>query len=275
MTESKHSPDQPIVKRRDVIYPPSGNAGEYAALATNPYERCGHGCKYCYVPLATHIDRATFNKPGVLRPGYIERLAKDAPRHDEALAPDDPARQIFITFSSDPWHPGEDSKWTRTILINLIEFRLAFCTLTKSGTVGVKDLDLFRPKHDAFAATMTSLDDDFSKNWEPNAALPADRVAGLRRFHEAGIFTWISIEPTLDVEHSLAVIRATAPFTDLYKVGRANYLKEITRTTDWADYTLRVIDLLQSLGKLHYIKKDLQPHLPPDYPNPLRVAQHH
>jgi hypothetical protein len=60
---------------------------------------------------------------------------------------------------------------------------------------------------------------------------------------------------------------------DLYKVGRANYLKEITRTTDWRD--LRMIELLNRLGARHYIKRDLQAYLPADYPNPLRVVQHH
>lgn len=272
--ESKYTPDQPKVKGADVIYRPSGNAGEYAPLATNPYERCGHGCKYCYVPNAMHIDRKTFNLPGQLREGYMERLRVDAERHGLAKL-DDVQRQIFITFSSDPWHPGDDSRWTRTVLVNLIANGLAFCTLTKSGSAGLRDADLFRPGYDAFAATLTSLDDDFSKTWEPNAALPGERIEGLKRFHERGVFTWVSIEPTLDVDHSLAVIEATADFVDLYKVGRANYLKEITRTTDWADYTIRVVDLLHRLGKRHYIKRDLQPHLPAGYHNPLRVPQHH
>ena len=97
----------------------------------------------------------------------------------------------------------------------------------------------------------------------------------LRTFHERGIFTWVSLEPTLDIEASLAVVEATHGFVDLYKVGRANYLKEITRSTDWRDYTLRMIELLDRVGALHYIKKDLQPYLPRGYHNPLRVPQHH
>jgi hypothetical protein len=38
---------------------------------------------------------------------------------------------------------------------------------------------------------------------------------------------------------------------------------------------LRMIDLLQSLGSAHYIKKDLQKYLPAGYHNPMRVQQHH
>ena len=67
---------------------------------------------------------------------------------------------------------------------------------------------------------------------------------------------------------------ATHSFVDLFKVGRANYLR-ITKTTDWQDYTLRMIDLLNQVGAKHYIKQDLQPFLPAGYPNPLRIVQHH
>lgn len=49
---------------------------------------------------------------------------------------------------------------------------------------------------------------------------------------------------------------------------------ELTRTTDWRDYTLRMTDLCQKLGVRHYVKKDLQPHLPVGYENVLRVPQH-
>jgi len=69
-------------------------------------------------------------------------------------------------------------------------------------------------------------------------------------------------------------VDATHEFVDLFKVGRVNYLP-ITKTTDWREYTLRMIDKLQKLGNLHYVKKDLQPFLPAGYHNPLRVQQHH
>jgi hypothetical protein len=76
------------------------------------------------------------------------------------------------------------------------------------------------------------------------------------------------------VEASLAIVDATHEFVDLFKVGRVNYV-EITKTTDWRDYTRRMVEKLQKLGKQHYIKKDLQPFLPQGYYNPLRVPQHH
>jgi DNA repair photolyase len=272
---NEHFPDQPIVKGADVIYRPSGNAGEYAPLATNPWRGCGHGCKYCYVPAATHIDRRTFDTGAELRAGYLDRLRIDAERYRKAGVCDGhPADQVFISFSSDPFHRG-DLKPTGTVMALLQQAGMAFCTLSKGGARALPFLSMYRPERDAYACTLTTLDDAFSRKWEPNAALPRDRIAALSRFHEAGIFTWVSLEPTLDVEASLAIVAETRPFVDLYKIGRANYLKEITRTTDWRDYTLRMIDLCQALGARHYIKKDLQGYLPAGYPNPLRVPQHH
>lgn len=135
-------------------------------------------------------------------------------------------------------------------------------------------IDLFRPGRDAFASTLTSLDDAFSRKWERGAALPADRIDTLRRFHEAGIFTWVSLEPTLDTASSLAIIEHTHGFVDLFKIGRANYLP-MTDTTDWKEYTLRILDLVNRLGVKHYIKRDLQPYLPAGYRNPKYIPQNH
>lgn len=267
----KHSPDQPIVKGADVIYPPGRQAAEYAPLATNPYKGCGHKCAYCYVPLVSHQPRNEFDAGAVDRPRFVERLVRDIARYKAAGQTD---HQVMLSFMTDPYHPG-DIGLTRATLQLLRESDLPFCTLTKGGMRAIADIDLFRPTRDAFACTLTTLDEDFSLKWERNAALPRYRISALETFASNNIFTWVSLEPTLDVEASLAIIDRTYEFVDLYKVGRANYLKEITRTTDWRDYTLRMIDLLQCRGKKHYIKADLQPHLPADYPNPLRIPQHH
>ena len=93
---------------------------------------------------------------------------------------------------------------------------------------------------------MTSLDDAFSKKWERNAGFPGDRIAALKAFHDAGIFTWVSLEPTLDCESSLKIVCQTHGFVDLFKIGRVNYLP-MTKTTDWETYTHRMTNLCQKL----------------------------
>jgi hypothetical protein len=251
------------------IYAPKGQAGEYAPLACNPYRGCGHACAYCYVPAVLKMKRADFDAGAKPRPDFIRQLTKDASKYQAAGI----TEQVMLSFTTDPYHPG-DNTLTRETLDVLREHGMGFCTLTKGGTRALRDLDLFRRDRDAFASTLTTLDDAFSRKWERDAALPVDRLAALRQFHDAGIFTWVSLEPTLDVEAAQAIVRETHFYVDLFKVCRANYLP-MTRTTDWQEYTLRMIDLLQKLGAAAYIKRDLQPYLPKGYENPLRVPQHH
>lgn len=252
-----------------MIYAPRGQAGEYSPLAANPYRGCGHACAYCYVPKVLRMDRQEFDAGARLRPDYLSLLTKDAVKYQRLGL----RGQVMLSFTTDPY-PPEHHMETRRVLEILAAHGLGFCTLTKGGSRALRDLDLFRPTRDAFASTMTSLDDSFSLKWERHAALPGDRMKALRAFHEAGIFTWLSLEPTLSTEASIAIIEATHGFVDLFKIGRANYLP-MTSTVDWESYTNRVMEVVARLGVKHYFKKDLQKYLPPGYVNPLRVDQHH
>lgn len=250
-----------------MIYAPAGQAGEYSALAANPYRGCGHKCAYCYVPTVIRMDRKEFDAGAIPRPNYLRLLENDAIKY-RALGV---TEQVMLSFTTDPYHPG-DNTLTRRVLEMLKAHGMGICTLTKGGHRALRDLDLFRPGRDAFASTLTSLDDAFSKKWERGATKPGDRIDTLRKFHDAGIFTWVSLEPVLDTAATLEIIRHTHRFVDLYKVGRVNYVG-LTKTTDWKQFTSDVLEVLAETGSRHYIKKDLQPYLPPEYDNPMRVKQ--
>jgi DNA repair photolyase len=263
------NPDGWSVKGCSIIYAPRGQAGEYSKLATNPYRGCGHQCAYCYVPNVLRMTRPEFDAGAEPRPEFLSKLRKDAAKYQELGV----TEQVMLSFTTDPYHPFDNSL-TRPVLQTLQAHDLGICTLTKGGKRALRDLDLFRPERDAFASTLTSLDADFSQKWERGAALPDDRINTLRAFHQAGIFTWVSLEPTLSTEASLQIIEHTHEFVDLYKIGRANYLP-MTGTTDWESYTYRILELCQRLGVRHYIKKDLQGYLPAGYENPRYIKQHH
>lgn len=256
------------VKGCSIVYAPRGQAGEYAKLATNPYRGCGHACAYCYVPKVLKLDRPTFDAGAYPRNDFLDALRKDARKY-QALGI---TEQVMLSFTTDPYHPSDNSL-TRDVLTTLQSYGLGICTLTKGGSRALRDIDIFRPNSDAFASTLTTLDDDFSRKWERGAQLPGDRIATLKAFHDAGIFTWVSLEPTLNTESSLDIIERTHEFVDLYKIGRANYLP-MTNTTDWESYTYRILELVNRLGVKHYIKQDLQKYLPSGYYNPRYINQH-
>jgi DNA repair photolyase len=223
----------------------------------------------CYVPDVLRMTRKEFDSGAFPRPNFLDKLKADARKY-QALGL---TGQVMFSFTTDVYNPF-DRSLTRPSIEVLREHGLGFCVLTKGGSRALADIDLYRPDRDAFASTLTSLDDKVSKKWERDAALPGDRIATLKAFHDRGIFTWVSLEPTLDCDTSIEIVRETHKFVDLYKIGRVNYLP-MTKTTDWNSYTLRMIGTLNELGARHYIKRDLQKYLPPGYPNPLRVPQHH
>jgi DNA repair photolyase len=249
------------VRGCSLVYAPRGQAGEYARLATNMYRGCGHRCRYCYVPGVLRMSREEFDKGALERAIYRWGLPREARKYQSLGI----TEQVLLCFTTDPYHPF-DTSLTRYAIKTLRDHGLAFCTLSKGGSRALRDLDLFRPERDAFASSLTLLDDTASLKWEPDAALPGERIETLKRFHERGIYTWVSLEPVLDPEATLEIIRCTHRFVDLYKVGRLNYSKASGRI-DWRAFTGRVVDVLDRTGAEHYIKKDLQPYLPAGYVN--------
>lgn len=259
------NPDGFSVKGCSIIYAPAGQAGEYAKLATNPYRGCGHKCLYCYVPQVLKMDRQTFDNDVQARPNFIGKLVNDAEKYQAAGI----TEQVLLSFTTDPYNPLDKKLMLSRRVIEVLQAHgLAVCTLTKGGYRALRDLDLFRSGHDSFASTLTSLDPAVSLEWEAGAALPKERIDTLRQFHNAGIYTWVSLEPVYDVEATLEIIRQTHEFVNLYKVGRINYHR-LTKEINWQEFTRRVIQLLAETKSAHYIKKDLQPYLPAGYANRL------
>ena len=265
----KLNPDGISIAGCTYIYAPQGQAGEYSGLAANPYRGCGHKCAYCYVPNVLRMSREEFDSGANERPDFLRHLISDAKKYQAMNIKD----QVMLSFTTDPFHLG-DTSLTRKTLEALQQYGLGICTLTKGGKRALRDFDLFRPDRDSFASTLTSLDDAFSLKWERGATLPRERMDTLKHFHEAGIFTWVSLEPVLDTEATKEIIRQTHGYVDLYKVGRVNYIG-LTKTTDWERFTHEVIELMAQVNAKHYIKKDLQPYLPEGCHNPKRIQQHH
>lgn len=258
------------VKGCKYIYAPKGKALEYAKLAANLYKQCPHACAYCYVANVLRKTRKEFHSGAMARENIINLITADADKY-KALGI---TEQVLLSFTCDPYNVGYSNDVTRQAIINIKFAGMAVCTLSKGGSAAIRDIGLFRPDRDSYAATLTSLDENFSRKWEPNAAPPNDRIATLYEFHQRGIFTWVSLEPTLDTAASIAIIERTHEFVDLYKIGRANYLP-MTKTTDWKAYTEKILETVNRLGVKHYIKHDLQQYLPEGYSNIQHIPQHH
>lgn len=231
-----------------LIYEPKGKAREYSPLALNVYSGgCEHQCDYCYCQgIGAWSDYP--------RPRNLRGLEKDATTA---------GRQVLLSFMSDPYAPIERRyRNTRAALQVLAYHACSVAILTKGGSICLDDLDLFQDwpvDRVKVGATLTFLDPDKSRKHEPGAALPEDRIAALASLSSAGIKTWASIEPVIDPQESLAIIEASLPFVDAYKVGKLNHRKN---TTDWLRFGQSAVALIRAAKKTLYVKDDLRAAMP-------------
>lgn len=239
------------------IYEPKGKALEYCERAVNLYRGCGHGCgrggktSYCYAPRALRMTSEAFGQSAP-RPGVIEAIRKEAPKHA--------GHSILMCFSTDPFQPINDEHRLAEHAIN--ELHAGGChvvVLTKGGKRSAKGLSLLIPG-DKYGVTLTFDNDADSLTWEPRAALPGERIEMLRQAKAAGIETWASLEPVIDPEQSLELIRSTAGIVDVVKIGKLNHHK-LSQSIDWPDFAQRVVETCEAQGSAYVLKKDLAIHL--------------
>jgi len=233
------------------IYEPKGRALEYAPLACNLYRGCDHSCDYCYAPSVIREKADEFHRNVRPRKGILDALRKDAAR-----LRDDP-RHVLLCFTCDPYSAAnEEHGLTRKAIEILHEHGLNVEILSKGGRRAMQDFDLLTPE-DRVAATLTLVDAAESLRREPGAASPEERFEYLREAKRRGFVTWASLEPVLDVESALEIIRRTHEFVDLFKVGTLNHRPE-GKLIDWKTFGHRAVELIESFGNEYYIKNDLR-----------------
>jgi DNA repair photolyase len=236
----------------NMIYEPKGRAREYAALACNVYSGCDHACIYCYAPSALHKYRENFIIPSV-RKNFLENVEKESANIKTN-------ERVLLSFTCDPYQKFDEKEMVTRETIKILKRNgIAIQVLTKGGSRALRDIDLF-DKKDAFATTLTLLNKGHSEKWEPGAAFPHDRIETIKQFHNAGITTWVSLEPVLNPDSAIEIIKQTCEFVDLYKVGKLNY-HPLAKSIDWRKFANDVIQLLDSIGKAYYIKNDLRAHI--------------
>jgi len=230
-----------------MIYMPSGRAREYADYAINQYRGCQHGCTYCYVRAIRHEPPGVNNDPEPIGTTKLNELKKEAPGYS--------GKVVTMSFLSDPYQPCEARLGiTRQILEIFYYHKIIPRILSKAGSLPLRDIDLIAKCGGEYGATLTCDNEKDSLKYEPGAALPSERIETLRAMHERGIKTWVSCEPVIDPEQTTSLIRTTAEFVDLFKIGKINYQKS---EIDWVVFRMRVRGVLAALGKKYYIKRDL------------------
>ncbi len=169
-------------------------------------------------------------------------------------------RSILLSFTTDPYQIFDvRCQLTRKAIKILHDHNLKVSILTKGGKRSERDFDLLsaNPELSRYGATLVFTDEKMRSLIEPHAAPTDERISALRKAHERGIFTYVSLEPVWAPDQSLALIDLTYEFVDLFKVGKLNYNSQ-QKTVDWKRFREDVIEKLEGYGKDYYIKMDLR-----------------
>lgn len=229
------------------------------AQSVNPYRGCEHGCVYCYArPNHSYLGLSPgldFETKLVAKTNAAERLCA------ELAAPSYRCEPIAIGTATDAWQPIErEYGITRALLQVLHDCNHPVTVITKSALIE-RDLDLLAPMARKGLAvvhvSLTTLDADLARRWEPRAAAPWRRLETIRRLAEAGIPVGVSVAPLVpflnepELEHLLSEARAVGARHAFYMILRLPWeLREVF--TDWlhANYPDRANRVLNRLREM-------------------------
>lgn len=160
--------------------------------AINPYVGCAHGCVYCYASFMKRFTGHTepWGSFVDVRVNAAAVLARQMPRAKRG--------KISLSTVTDPYQPLEKQyQITRACLEVLAAYDFPVSILTKSDLVR-RDIDLLRRLKDVEVGfTISTLDDELRRAFEPGASPIPARLAALGELAEAGIKTWAFCGPLL------------------------------------------------------------------------------
>ena len=159
----------------------------------NLYRGCLHGCIYCDSRSECYCMDHDFEDVEV-KANALELLENNLKRKR--------SKCMLATGSmSDPYIPLENElKHVRKALELAYKYGFGFTLITKSNRV-LRDLDLLTAINNktkcVVQMTLTTCDENLCKKIEPNVSTTKERVAMLKKLHEAGIPTVVWLCPIL------------------------------------------------------------------------------
>ena len=173
---------------------------------------------------------------------------------------DDETRRVLFCFLSDPYQPLENElHLTRQGISIAAKHGIKVDILTKGDARLIEqDLPLMLESQTHLGITLSFAKDATRKEWEPQASTVQSRLRILRKAHDMGIYTWVSMEPVIVPQEALEVIRKAHDYVDFWKIGKLNHNKEIESKIDWVKFRGDATALLNQYECDYYIKEDLR-----------------
>lgn len=245
------------IERKSMLYKTGVEYGDYTI---NFVQGCAHGCKYpCYAfslkkrfgQVKTYKD---WLKPYLVS-NTLEILDREIPRLKDKI------QSVQLCFTTDPFMYGypEIEQMSIAAIKKLNEAGIKCTVLTK----GILPESLAECSSvNEYGITLISLSEEYRQQMEPGAAPYTERLAALKRLHDKGCKTWVSIEPYPTpnlIEQDLMELLGKVDFVDKIIFGRTNYSKEISAYKQhklfYNNCANRVIDFCKEKGIGYHIKE--------------------
>lgn len=214
------------IQRKSMLYMTGVEYGDYTM---NHVLGCAHGCKYpCYAFMLKKRFGQVKSYEEWLKPylvsNTLEILENEIPRLKKSI------KSVHLCFTTDPFMVGYDEIVSMSLeSIKLLNSYNVKCTVLTKGILPI-DLASFSSRNE-YGITLVSLDEDYRKEMEPWTATYEDRLSALKKLHDKGYKTWVSIEPYPTpniIQQNLYDILEKISFVDKIIFGRTNYSKTVT-----------------------------------------------
>ena len=246
-----------FITRKSLLYKTGVEYGDYTL---NHVEGCSHGCKYpCYAYLLKKRFGVVKSYEEWIKPRLAtnidEVLDKEIPKYKDKI------KNVHLCFTTDPFmYQYQDIIDSSVKIIKKLNNAGIICTALTKGILPyskLKDTD----KNNSFGITLISLNEEYRKNNEPGSAPYKERIKSLKKMHENGFKTWVSIEPYPTpniIEQDFNEILKEISFVDKIIFGRLNYNKLSTSYKGhkqfYNELANQVIDYCKKNKKEYHIK---------------------
>jgi len=224
-------------KRKSLLYK---SGVEYADFCINHVEGCSHGCMFpCYAFMMARRFGKVKNYSEWIKPKLVENalelLDKEIPKYRNQI------KFVHLCFMTDPFMFNYPEIGEMTLkIIEKLNFNGIRSTVLTKGVYPRKliDFDKYGVENE-YGATLVSLDNAFKKKYEPFSASYLRRINSLRKLHDFGLKTWVSMEPypTLNIiKQDLLKILDKISFVDKIVFGKLNYNVAVNQSGDESFY---------------------------------------
>ena len=215
------------IERKTMLYKTGVEYGDYTI---NYVHGCAHGCKFpCYAfsmkkrfgQVKTYEE---WTKPYLVS-NTLELLDREIPRMRDKI------QSVQLCFTTDPFmYDYPEIEEMSIAAINRLNASGIKCTVLTQGILPQRLVECSRDNE--YGITLISLDEKYREKMEPGAAPYAERLQALKRLHDQGCKTWVSVEPYPTpnlIEQDLQELLEAISFTNRIIFGRTNYCSEITK----------------------------------------------